>query len=83
MKKVPKGLWVKVVYMRGAEKYCVNLPMFMKIVWYYKDRPTGEEEIYSEARIEQLMERGIPVVFSRHPCVKIPKFATFPAKLRW
>lgn len=79
----PKGYWVKVVWMRGAEENCINLPMFMKLVWYYGDKRTGDEELYTEARVKQLMEQGIPVVFSKHPCVMVPKFVTFPAKLRF
>ncbi|HDD71444.1 MAG TPA: hypothetical protein ENF99_00465 [Candidatus Aenigmarchaeota archaeon] len=81
--KKPKGYWVKVVWMSGAEEHCLNLPFLMKIVWYLGDKRTGEEEIYSEARIKQLMERGIPVIFSEHPCVTIPKFVRFMHKLRW
>lgn len=82
-KKVPKGHWVKVEWMRGAEESCINLPMFMKIVWYYKDKRTGDEELYTEARVKQLIKQGIPVVFSKHPCVTIPRFVRFPAKVRY
>jgi hypothetical protein len=79
--EAPKGHWVLIDYMKGSYELCRGVRIIKHM---YGTKETGEAELYTGARVRQLMESGIPVVYThQYPCMILPEFATYFGRVRW
>jgi len=77
-RKVPEGYWILVHH---AGEGCQGVK---KMTWMYRDKPTPNEELYSEAAEKVYREMGIPVVQSKkEPCKIEPEHHSMFGHLWW